>query len=63
MTSRVKVYGPSTSDVFGCDVHQIESPANVVENSGVLQIAVMLQRTYNACTTRRRTLRRKEERQ
>ena len=33
---RVKVYGPSTSSVFGCDIHDIEGPASVRDVDGVL---------------------------
>lgn len=38
MTYRAKVYGPSTSEVFGCDVHEVASPADVKTVDGILVV-------------------------
>lgn len=35
---RVKVYGRSVSGPFGCDIFEINSPADVVDTDGVLVI-------------------------
>lgn len=33
---RVKVYGPSVSHAFGMDIHEVASPADVLDRNGVL---------------------------